>query len=110
LIYYNIFYFTCLTGFAIPTKIPIITPLLPILNRIKKKNLNLESSFGVKKDDYDSGTDLTSGVVKLSSVTLSRHRTESSGYDSIVRDSETNSITSNSSRQSNTFEENYSNI
>ena len=61
------------------------------------------------KDDYDSGADSTSRAAKLSPATISRHRAESSGYDSIVRDSETSSISSDSSRQTSALQEHHGN-
>lgn len=61
--------------------------------------------MGLNKEGYDSGADSTPRAAKLSPATLSRHRAESSGYDSIVRDSETSSIASDSSRHTGALQE-----
>lgn len=93
-------------------KITVATPLqisipssVPSSGRMQRKILSLGSSFGLNKDGYDSGADSTPRAAKLSPATLSRHRAESSGYDSIVRDSETSSIASDSSRHTNALQE-----
>ncbi|XP_012058440.1 PREDICTED: kinesin-like protein CG14535 [Atta cephalotes] len=77
----------------------------PSSGRMQRKILNLGSSFGLNKEGSDSGADTTPRAAKLSPATLSRHRAESSGYDSIVRDSETSSIASDSSRQTGALQE-----
>lgn len=77
--------------------------------RMQRKILSLGSSFGLNKESSDSGADTTPRAAKLSPATLSRHRAESSGYDSIVRDSETSSITSDSSRQTGALQEHQGN-
>ncbi|XP_023287540.1 uncharacterized protein LOC105694763 [Orussus abietinus] len=79
--------------------------LVPSSGRMQRKILGLGSSLGLNKEGYDSGADSTPRAAKLSPATLSRHRAESSGYDSIVRDSETSSITSDSSRQTSALQE-----
>jgi len=76
---------------------------------MQRKILSLGSSFGLNKEGSDSGADTTPrAITKLSPATLSRHRAESSGYDSIVRDSETSSIASDSSRQTGALQEHQS--
>ncbi|XP_029665499.1 kinesin-like protein CG14535 [Formica exsecta] len=77
----------------------------PSSGRMQRKILSLGSSFGLNKESSDSGADTTPRAAKLSPATLSRHRAESSGYDSIVRDSETSSIASDSSRQTGALQE-----
>ncbi|KYQ46807.1 hypothetical protein ALC60_14191, partial [Trachymyrmex zeteki] len=77
----------------------------PSSGRMQRKILSLGSSFGLNKEGSDSGADTTPRAAKLSPATLSRHRAESSGYDSIVRDSETSSIASDSSRQTGALQE-----
>ncbi|KYM78326.1 hypothetical protein ALC53_10981, partial [Atta colombica] len=90
---------------------PCGSPLLsmpspaPSSGRMQRKILSLGSSFGLNKEGSDSGADTTPRAAKLSPATLSRHRAESSGYDSIVRDSETSSIASDSSRQTGALQE-----
>ncbi|XP_067215067.1 kinesin-like protein KIF26A isoform X2 [Linepithema humile] len=77
----------------------------PSSGRMQRKILSLGSSFGLNKEGSDSGADTTPRAAKLSPATLSRHRAESSGYDSVVRDSETSSIASDSSRQTGALQE-----
>lgn len=76
---------------------------------MQRKILSLGSSFGLNKESSDSGADTTPRAAKLSPATLSRHRAESSGYDSVVRDSETSSIASDSSRQTGALQEHQGN-
>lgn len=78
---------------------------VPSTGRTQRKILNLGSAYGLNKDGYDSGADSTPRAAKLSPATLSRHRAESSGYDSVVRDSETSSIGSDSSRQTSALQD-----
>lgn len=80
----------------------------PSSGRMQRKIL-LGSTFGLNKEGSDSGADTTPRATKLSPATLSRHRAESSGYDSIVRDSETSSIASDSSRQTGALQEHQGN-
>uniref|UniRef100_A0A0C9R8R8 CG14535_0 protein n=1 Tax=Fopius arisanus TaxID=64838 RepID=A0A0C9R8R8_9HYME len=94
------------------TKVPVNVPLqlsipssLPSSGRMQRKLLSLGSSYGLSRESYDSGADSTPKAAKLSPATLSRHRAESSGYDSVVRDSETSSIASDSSRQTSALQE-----
>ncbi|XP_050461813.1 uncharacterized protein LOC126856885 isoform X3 [Cataglyphis hispanica] len=77
----------------------------PSSGRMQRKILSLGSSFGLNKESSDSGADTTPRAAKLSPATLSRYRAESSGYDSVVRDSETSSIASDSSRQTGALQE-----
>ncbi|XP_034945741.1 uncharacterized protein [Chelonus insularis] len=94
------------------TKVPVNVPLqlsipssLPSSGRMQRKILSLGSSLGLNRESYDSGADSTPRAAKLSPATLSRHRAESSGYDSVVRDSEISSIASDSSRQTSALQE-----
>ncbi|XP_076766277.1 uncharacterized protein LOC143433053 isoform X2 [Xylocopa sonorina] len=87
-----------------PLQLSIPSPA-PSSGRIQRKMTSLGSSLGLNKEGYDSGADSTPRAAKLSPATLSRHRAESSGYDSIVRDSETSSIASDSSRQTGALQE-----
>lgn len=80
---------------------------MPSPNRTQRKIISLGSSLVLNKEGYDSGADSTPRAAKLSPATLSRHRAESSGYDSIVRDSETSSIASDSSRQTSALQEHH---
>lgn len=91
-----------------PLQLPLLSPA-PSSGRMQRKILSLGSSFGLNKDGSDSGADTTPRAAKLSPATLSRHRAESSGYDSIVRDSETSSIASDSSRQTGALQEHQGN-
>ncbi|XP_015113333.1 kinesin-like protein CG14535 isoform X1 [Diachasma alloeum] len=93
-------------------KVPVNVPLqlsipssLPSSGRMQRKLLSLGSSYGLSRESYDSGADSTPKAAKLSPATLSRHRAESSGYDSVVRDSETSSIASDSSRQTSALQD-----
>ncbi|XP_044012628.1 kinesin-like protein CG14535 isoform X2 [Aphidius gifuensis] len=93
-------------------KIPVTVPLqlsipssLPSSGRMQRKILSLGSSLALNRESYDSGADSTPRATKLSPATVSRHRAESSGYDSVVRDSETSSIASDSSRQTSALQE-----
>lgn len=72
---------------------------------MQRKILSLGSSLALNRESYDSGADSTPRATKLSPATVSRHRAESSGYDSVVRDSETSSIASDSSRQTSALQE-----
>lgn len=72
---------------------------------MQRKILSLGSSLGLNRESYDSGADSTPRATKLSPATLSRYRAESSGYDSVVRDSEISSIASDSSRQTSALQE-----
>ncbi|XP_026825287.1 kinesin-like protein CG14535 isoform X2 [Ooceraea biroi] len=91
-----------------PLQLPMPSPT-PSSGRMQRKILSLGSSFGINKEGSDSGADTTPrAATKLSPATLSRHRAESSGYDSIVRDSETSSIASDSSRQTGALQEHQS--
>lgn len=76
---------------------------------MQRKILSLGSSLGLNRESYDSGADSTPRAAKLSPATLSRHRAESSGYDSVVRDSEISSIASDSSRQTSALQEHQGN-
>ncbi|KAK0166186.1 hypothetical protein PV328_004628 [Microctonus aethiopoides] len=94
------------------TKVPVTVPLqlsipssLPSSGRMQRKILSLGSSLGLNRESYDSGADSTPRAAKLSPATLSRYRAESSGYDSVVRDSEISSIASDSSRQTSALQE-----
>ncbi|XP_026668699.1 kinesin-like protein CG14535 isoform X2 [Ceratina calcarata] len=87
-----------------PLQLSIPSPA-PSSGRMQRKITSLGSSLGLNKEGYDSGADSTPRAAKLSPATLSRHRAESSGYDSIVRDSETSSIASDSSRQTGALQE-----
>ncbi|KAL0115090.1 hypothetical protein PUN28_010579 [Cardiocondyla obscurior] len=89
---------------GLPLQLSIPSPA-PSPGRMQRKILSLGSSFGLNKEGSDSGADTTPRAAKLSPATLSRHRAESSGYDSIVRDSETSSIASDSSRQTGALQE-----
>ncbi|KAK0175375.1 hypothetical protein PV327_009128 [Microctonus hyperodae] len=93
-------------------KVPVTVPLqlsipssLPSSGRMQRKILSLGSSLGLNRESYDSGADSTPRAAKLSPATLSRYRAESSGYDSVVRDSEISSIASDSSRQTSALQE-----
>ncbi|XP_035725719.1 kinesin-like protein CG14535 isoform X2 [Vespa mandarinia] len=77
----------------------------PSSGRMQRKILSLGSSLGLNKEGYESDADSAARAAKLSPATLSRHRAESSGYDSVVRDSETSSIASDSSRQTSALQE-----
>lgn len=92
----------------IPLEINIPSSI-PSSGKMQRKILSLGSSYGLCKDGYDSGADSTPRAAKLSPATLSRHRAESSGYDSVVRDSETSSIGSDSSRQTSALPDHQSN-
>ncbi|XP_029032702.2 uncharacterized protein LOC114871226 isoform X2 [Osmia bicornis bicornis] len=87
-----------------PPQLSIPSPA-PSSGRLQRKITSVGSSLGLNKEGYDSGADSTPRAAKLSPATLSRHRAESSGYDSIVRDSETSSIASDSSRQTGALQE-----
>ncbi|KAG9432605.1 hypothetical protein HZU67_05852 [Apis mellifera carnica] len=87
-----------------PLQLSIPSPA-PSSGRMQRKITSLGSSMGLNKEGYDSGADSTPRAAKLSPATLSRHRAESSGYDSIVRDSETSSIASDSSRHTGALQE-----
>ncbi|XP_076239417.1 uncharacterized protein LOC143182349 [Calliopsis andreniformis] len=87
-----------------PLQLSIPSPA-PSSGRMQRKITSLGSSLGLNKEGYDSGADSTPRAAKLSPATLSRHRAESSGYDSIVRDSETSSIASDSSRHTGALQE-----
>ncbi|XP_054002832.1 uncharacterized protein LOC128889317 [Hylaeus anthracinus] len=89
---------------TVPLQLSIPSPA-PSSGRMQRKMTSLGSSLGLNKEGYDSGADSTPRAAKLSPATLSRHRAESSGYDSIVRDSETSSIASDSSRQTSALQE-----
>ncbi|KAJ8676734.1 hypothetical protein QAD02_012521 [Eretmocerus hayati] len=98
----------CGTPTSMPSSIGAsMPPSLPSSAKTPRKILSLGSSQGLNKDDYDSGADSTSRAAKLSPATLSRHRAESSGYDSVVRDSETSSIASDSSRQTSALQDHH---
>jgi len=100
-------YVLCLSG-GTPLQLPMPSPA-PSSGRMQRKILSLGSSLGLNKEGSDSGADMTPrATTKLSPATLSRHRAESSGYDSIVRDSETSSIASDSSRQTGALQEHQS--
>ncbi|KAF5292502.1 hypothetical protein FQR65_LT01646 [Abscondita terminalis] len=77
---------------------------LPSTERINRNIMNIDSRFNTIKinqkqsDDYDSGHDSTPRTSKHSPAAISR-RAES-GYDSVVRDSESSSIDSDNSRLS----------
>ncbi|XP_058796972.1 kinesin-like protein CG14535 [Phymastichus coffea] len=98
-------------SFTVPSPLPVTnlpssnSSSIPSSGIMHRKLLSLDSSLGLNKDDYDSGADSTSRAAKLSPATLSRHRAESSGYDSVVRDSETSSLSSDSSRHTSALQE-----
>lgn len=93
---------------AAPLQLPMPSPAASS-GKMQRK-ISLSSSFGLNKEGSDSGADTTPRATKLSPATLSRHRAESSGYDSIVRDSETSSIASDSSsRQTGALQEHQGN-
>ncbi|XP_048506974.1 uncharacterized protein LOC105687336 isoform X2 [Athalia rosae] len=89
----------------LPLQLSIPPSSMPSPSRTQRKILSLGSSLVLNKEGYDSGADSTPRAAKLSPATLSRHRAESSGYDSVVRDSETSSIASDSSRQTSALQE-----
>ncbi|CAK9821011.1 Kinesin-like protein CG14535 [Anthophora plagiata] len=91
---------------TVPLQLSIPSPA-PSSGRMQRKITSLGSSLGLNKEGYDSGADSTPRAAKLSPATLSRHRAESSGYDSIVRDSETSSIASDSSRHTGALQEHH---
>ncbi|XP_046591946.1 uncharacterized protein LOC107217886 [Neodiprion lecontei] len=93
------------TSASVPLQLSIPPSSIPSPGRTQRKILSLGSSLVLNKEGYDSGADSTPRAAKLSPATLSRHRAESSGYDSIVRDSETSSIASDSSRQTSALQE-----
>lgn len=78
---------------------------LPSIERISRRMLSIESGLTSMKlnhkqsEGYDSGHDSTPRTSKHSPAAISR-RAES-GYDSVVRDSESSSIDSDTSRMSN---------
>lgn len=88
-----------------PTVTPSIPPpnSLPSVERMNRAILSIESGVTAikltqKSEGYDSGHDSTPRTSKHSPAAISR-RAES-GYDSVVRDSESSSIDSDTSRMS----------
>ncbi|KAL1509091.1 hypothetical protein ABEB36_003885 [Hypothenemus hampei] len=81
-----------------PNTLPPTASSLPSTERMNRAILSLEAGLKLtqKLDEYDSGHDSTPRTSKHSPAAISR-RAES-GYDSVVRDSESSSIDSEPSR------------
>lgn len=82
---------------------PLLPPTtLPSNERVNRRMLSIESGLAQikinqKQEGYDSGHDSTPRTSKHSPAAISRKA--ESGYDSIVRDSESSSIDSDTSRR-----------